>query len=54
MFTSLTREVWIGQVVKKLDTGDWVHMFPEGTRSRNGDLGRMRLGVAKYCSCLAV
>jgi len=37
-------------VIRKLDEGDWVHMFPEGTRSRDGKLGRVRLGVSKCVS----
>lgn len=34
-------------VIDKLNDGDWVHMFPEGTRTRDGTLGKPRLGVAR-------
>lgn len=34
-------------VIARLDEGDWVHMFPEGTRSRTGTMGRMRPGVGR-------
>lgn len=27
--------------------GDWVHMFPEGTRSRGGTLQPLKLGVGR-------
>ena len=33
--------------VKKLNNGDWINYFPEGTRSRNGELGSTRLGIGK-------
>jgi monolysocardiolipin acyltransferase len=31
--------------VSKLEAGEWVHLFPEGTRSRDGNLGDMKMGV---------
>lgn len=34
-------------VVAKLDSGEWLHMFPEGTRQPYGQLGRMRPGVGR-------
>ena len=29
----------------RLAAGDWVHIFPEGTRSKDGKIGSMRMGV---------
>mmetsp|Transcript_16092 Transcript_16092/g.26537 ORF Transcript_16092/g.26537 Transcript_16092/m.26537 type:complete len:475 (+) Transcript_16092:130-1554(+) len=33
--------------IDKLDHGDWVHIYPEGTRSRTGQMGPMRIGVGR-------
>ena len=34
--------------------GDWVHIFPEGTRSRDGRMGPVRKGVGRLvASCAA-
>ena len=43
--------------VEKISAGDWVHIFPEGTRSRDGKLGKMKPGIVfsfrVFCSlCL--
>ena len=36
----------------RLASGDWVHIFPEGTRSRDGLMGPMRKGVGRLvASC---
>lgn len=32
---------------RRLGQGEWLHIFPEGTRTRNGQLGPMRPGVGK-------
>ena len=29
----------------RLNAGDWVHVFPEGTRSRDGKMGPIRRGI---------
>ena len=34
---------------KKLDRGRMIGMFPEGTRSRDGSLGRFHTGAARMC-----
>ncbi|MHA1520528.1 MAG: lysophospholipid acyltransferase family protein [Promethearchaeota archaeon] len=34
---------------KKLDAGCMIGMFPEGTRSRDGSLGRFHTGAARLC-----
>jgi 1-acyl-sn-glycerol-3-phosphate acyltransferase len=31
----------------RLAAGDWIHLFPEGTRSQTGTLGRVRPGVGR-------
>lgn len=31
----------------RLAAGDWVHVFPEGTRSRDGRMGHARKGVGR-------
>ncbi|KAK9823150.1 hypothetical protein WJX72_000637 [[Myrmecia] bisecta] len=31
----------------RLNAGDWVHIFPEGTRSTDGRLGKVRKGVGR-------
>lgn len=31
----------------RLAAGDWVHVFPEGTRSRDGRVGHARKGVGR-------
>ena len=33
--------------VQRLDAGEWVHMFPEGTRTKDGSLGPTRQGVGE-------
>lgn len=52
----------------RLNKGDWVHVFPEGTRSVDGRMGQARRGVGRlvaackqpplgecllHCSCQA-
>uniref|UniRef100_A0A7S0UP00 Phospholipid/glycerol acyltransferase domain-containing protein n=1 Tax=Polytomella parva TaxID=51329 RepID=A0A7S0UP00_9CHLO len=39
----------------RLSAGDWVHIFPEGTRSRNGgrEMGPVRKGVGRLVSAAA-
>lgn len=32
---------------KRLNMGDWVHVFPEGTRSVDGRMGQARRGVGR-------
>jgi monolysocardiolipin acyltransferase len=32
---------------ERLLAGDWVHIFPEGTRSRDGKMGPVRKGVGR-------
>lgn len=34
-------------VVNLVRSGQWVHIFPEGTRSRTGKLAQVRPGVAR-------
>ena len=53
---------------ERLNKGDWVHVFPEGTRSIDGRMGQARSGVGRlvaaceqpplgecllHCSCKA-
>jgi monolysocardiolipin acyltransferase len=42
-------------VIAKLSQGDWVHMFPEGTRSRSSTatLQSIKLGVGRYAGVRA-
>ena len=32
---------------QRLNMGDWVHVFPEGTRSVDGRMGQARRGVGR-------
>ena len=34
----------------RLQRGDWVHVFPEGTRSRTGEMGPVRKGIGHIIS----
>ena len=34
----------------RLKAGDWVHIFPEGTRSRDGKMGLIRRGIGHIVS----
>ncbi len=34
-------------VVKKLNLGSWIHMFPGGSRNIDGSVGKIRNGVAR-------
>lgn len=38
---------YMDAVIDKLNAGDWVHMFPEGTRSRDQRLQPMKRGVGR-------
>ena len=38
----------------RLAAGDWVHVFPEGTRSRDGRMGPARRGVGRLVAACAV
>lgn len=31
----------------QLNLGEWVHIFPEGSRSQNGDLKPLKIGVGR-------
>uniref|UniRef100_A0A7S3D506 Tafazzin family protein n=1 Tax=Palpitomonas bilix TaxID=652834 RepID=A0A7S3D506_9EUKA len=33
--------------VDMVSRGHWMHIFPEGTRSKTGELGKMKIGVGK-------
>jgi monolysocardiolipin acyltransferase len=37
----------------RLAAGDWVHIFPEGTRSRDGKMGPVRKGVGRLVAACA-
>lgn len=37
----------------RLAAGDWVHIFPEGTRSRDGQMGPVRKGVGRLVASCA-
>jgi monolysocardiolipin acyltransferase len=37
----------------RLAAGDWVHIFPEGTRSRDGKMGPVRKGVGRLVASCA-
>jgi hypothetical protein len=37
----------------RLAAGDWVHIFPEGTRSRDGRMGPVRKGVGRLVASCA-
>ena len=41
-------------VIGKLSEGDWVHMFPEGTRSQDGAIQPMKLGVGRMVTDASV
>ncbi len=34
----------------RLAAGEWVHIFPEGTRSRDGKMGPIRRGIGHLAS----
>lgn len=38
--------------ISKLQNGDWVHIFPEGSRSRDGGktLGTIKRGIGRFVS----
>jgi monolysocardiolipin acyltransferase len=38
-------QVGMQRAAEKLSRGEWLHFFPEGTRSSDGKLQRMRIGV---------
>ena len=48
------RQRGIEEMLRRLGDGDWVHWFPEGTRSRDGSIGAMRPGIGKLiCEAVA-
>lgn len=42
--------------LSKLEQGDWVHIFPEGSRSRDGgkSIGTVRRGIGRWVGSLAL
>lgn len=47
-------EQGIDIALSKLKQGDWVHIFPEGSRSRDGgkSIGTVRRGIGRLVICL--
>eukprot|EP00741_Cyanophora_paradoxa_P000118 tig00000057_g113.t1 len=44
----------MGVALDKLNRGDWLHVFPEGTRSRDGQMGPIRLGIGRLVTAPVV
>jgi monolysocardiolipin acyltransferase len=40
-------QLGIKAAVARLNAGDWVHLFPEGTRTRDGNMGPIRKGIGR-------
>lgn len=38
----------------RLAAGDWVHIFPEGTRTKDGKMGPVRKGVGRLVAACGV
>lgn len=47
------RQRGIEELLCRLEQGDWVHWFPEGTRGASGSIGEMKVGIGKLI-CAAV